>query len=111
MVARMAGGSTTLNFQCARDVRIGAGYSLDQIRNDGWPRHGTAPTHPGVVLYFKSADSPTCFPCGTYGRIKDNLHSIALTLECWRKLLASQEVYRRVCALPNTLSRSAASTR
>jgi hypothetical protein len=70
----------------ARDVVIEAGYRLDQIRNDGWPRGGCAPSHPGVVLYFKSADGPLCFPCGNYSRMEDNIHAIALTLENLRAI-------------------------
>lgn len=70
----------------ARDVIIEAGYRLDQIRNDGWPRGGTAPSHPGVVLYFTSVDGPLCFPCGNYDRMEANLHAIALTLENLRAI-------------------------
>lgn len=64
-----------------REIRIEAGYRIDQIRNDGWPRGGVTPAHPGVVLYFESRDGALCFPCGTYSRMEDNLHAIALTLE------------------------------
>lgn len=68
------------------DVVIEAGYTLPQIRNDGWPRGGTAPSHPGVVLYFKATAGALCFPCGTYSRMEDNLHAIALTLESLRAI-------------------------
>lgn len=64
----------------AYDIFIEAGYSLQQLRNDGWPRGGQKPSHPGVVLYFKSKDGPLRFPCGTYNTFESNLHAIALTL-------------------------------
>lgn len=70
----------------ARDVIIEAGYSSAQIRNDGWPRGGMAPSHAGVVLYFTSIDGPLCFPCGNYDRMEANLHAIALTLENLRAI-------------------------
>ena len=89
----------------ARNIVIEAGYRLDQIRNDGWPRGGTSPSHPGVVLYFESADGALCFPCGTYFRLEHNMHAIALTLENLRAVdrygvtLAHQQ-YIGFAALP-----------
>lgn len=62
------------------NVLIEAGFGLQQIRNDGWPHSGTRPAHPGVVLYFDSAEGPMKFPCGTYNSWTANLHAIALTL-------------------------------
>jgi hypothetical protein len=70
----------------AKDVLIEAGFSLDALRNDGWPRSGTSPRHPGVVLYFKNADGAMEFPCGTYHKFEANLHAIALTLENLRAI-------------------------
>lgn len=70
----------------ARDIVIEAGYRTDQIRNDGWPRGGVSPAHPGVVLYCKTADGPLSFPCGHYARMEDNLHAIVLTLENLRAI-------------------------
>lgn len=70
----------------ATDIVVEAGYSREQIRNDGWPRGGTRPSHAGVVLYFKSVDGPLCFPCGTYASMEDNIHAIALTLENLRAI-------------------------
>lgn len=89
----------------AQEVVIEAGYRIDQIRNDGWPKGGTAPEHPGVVLYFKGLDGPLCFPCGNFSRMQDNLHAIALTLENLRAIdrygvtLAHQQ-YLGFAALP-----------
>jgi hypothetical protein len=70
----------------AHDVRIEAGFALSQLRNDGWPRAGERPSHPGVVLYFESPEGSLCFPCGTYADYYDNLHAIALTLENLRAI-------------------------
>jgi hypothetical protein len=89
----------------ARNIVIEAGYRLDQIRNDGWPRGGTSPSHPGVILYFDGVDGALCFPCGTYSRIEHNIHAIALTLENLRAVdrygvtLAHQQ-YLGFAALP-----------
>lgn len=89
----------------AHDVVIEAGYRLDQIRNDGWPRGGMSPSHPGAVLYFRSKEGPLCFPCGTYRSLEDNMHAIALTLENLRAIdrygvtLAHQQ-YLGFAALP-----------
>jgi hypothetical protein len=71
---------------CATDILIEAGFSLEALRNDGWPRGGTTPSHPGVVLYFKSPDGAMEFPCGTYTRFESNMHAIALTLENLRAI-------------------------
>lgn len=89
-----------------RDIRIEAGYELSQIRNDGFPRGGMRPSHPGVVLYFETKNGSLCFPCGTYGRLEDNMHAIALTLECLRAVdrygvTVGQEQYRGFTALPS----------
>ena len=88
-----------------RDICVEAGYTLDQIGNDGWPRGGVRPSHPGVVLYFNSPAGAMCFPCGTYNRIEDNIHAIALTLECLRAVdrygvTVASEQYRGFTALP-----------
>lgn len=88
-----------------RDIRIEAGFALHQIRNDGWPRGGAAPAHPGVVLYFTSKDGPLCFPCGTFGTMGANLQAIALTLEALRAIdrygaTVGHEQYRGFTALP-----------
>jgi hypothetical protein len=86
-------------------IRIEAGYSSYQIRNDGWPKGGASPSHPGVVLYFDTPDGALCFPAGTYDRMESNLHAIALTLECLRAVdrygvTAGHEQYRGFLALP-----------
>lgn len=89
----------------ATNIVIEAGYHSAQIRNDGWPRGGVSPAHPGCVLYFDSPDGALCFPCGTYRRLEHNLHAIALTLENLRGIdrygaTLGHEQYRGFAALP-----------
>jgi hypothetical protein len=70
----------------ARDILIEAGFELHALRNDGWPRSGIRPLHPGVVLYFSTRDGAMEFPCGTYHKFEANLQAIALTLENLRAI-------------------------
>lgn len=70
----------------ATEILIEAGFTLPDLRNDGWPRGGAEPSHPGVILYFKSKEGPMRFPCGTYSTWRDNLHALALTLENLRAI-------------------------
>lgn len=91
------------------DIRIEVGYRLDQIRNDGWPKVSEKPAHPGVVLYFTSATGALCFPCGTYRRMEDNIHAVALTLECLRAVdrygvTRGNEQYLGFASLPAPMS-------
>jgi hypothetical protein len=63
------------------------------------------PKHPGVVLYFETKDGALTFPAATYERMQDNLHAIALTLECLRAVdrygvTLAHEQYRGFLALP-----------
>jgi hypothetical protein len=68
----------------ATDIRIEAGFTINQIRNDGWPFAKERPSHAGVVLYCETPDGSLSFPAATYTTLEDNLHAIALTLECLR---------------------------
>ena len=82
----------------ARSIVIEAFYTLEQIRNDGWPRANQNPSHPGVILGFKKPDGPVfyrdgkpyvnivplSFPCDTYYHIEHNIHAIALSLQALR---------------------------
>jgi hypothetical protein len=70
----------------ASNVIVEAGFTLQQLRNDGWPHAGAHPTHAGVTLYFDSPEGPLRFPCGTYKSWQANLHAIALTLEKLRAI-------------------------
>jgi hypothetical protein len=83
----------------ARAIVIEAFYTVDQIRNDGWPRANQNPSHPGVILSFKKPEGPVfvdefgrrrvkivpvSFPCDTYYHIEHNIHAIALSLQALR---------------------------
>jgi hypothetical protein len=70
----------------ARNIVIEAGFALPDIRNDGWPRSGAKPSHPGVILYFDGKNGAMRFPCGTYQSFENNLYAIALTLENLRAI-------------------------
>ncbi len=82
----------------AREIVIQAFYTVDQIRNDGWPKANQRPSHPGVILGFKKPEgerfqrdgkwyvnlTPLSFPCDTYPHLEHNIHAIALSLEALR---------------------------
>lgn len=70
----------------AGNIIVEAGFTLQGLRNDGWPHSGAHPAHPGIVLYFDSPEGPLRFPCGTYKSWQANLHAIALTLENLRAI-------------------------
>jgi hypothetical protein len=70
----------------AKNIVIEAGFSMADIRNDGWPRGKSRPAHPGVILYFTGKDGAMRFPCGTYSLFEANMHAIALTLENLRAI-------------------------
>lgn len=89
----------------AKDIYIEAGFKLTDIRNDGWPRGGVRPSHPGVILYFKKGDDPLRFASGTYKTWQQNIHAIALTLESLRAIdrygaTSGHEQYLGFKALP-----------
>jgi hypothetical protein len=70
----------------AIDIVVEAGYSREDLRNDGWPRSSAKPSHPAVVLAFRSKKSGEeySFPCDTFTTFEHNLHAIAFTLEALR---------------------------
>lgn len=71
----------------ATHIVIDAGFSRNDIRNDGWPIGGREPEHPGVILSFvKEGQGELRFPCGNYKRWHANVHAIALTLENLRAI-------------------------
>ena len=89
----------------AKDIVIQAGFTLDQIRNDGWPRSGARPTDHGVILCFKTKDGPLSFPCDTFDWWQDNVRAIALSLQALRSVdrygvTKSGEQYRGWAQLP-----------
>lgn len=89
----------------AKDIVIEAGFRPQDIRNDGWPRSGSAPSHPGIVLYFSGKTGKLRMPSGTYNDWRSNLYAIALTLERLRAIdrygvTMGQEQYQGFKALP-----------
>jgi hypothetical protein len=89
----------------ARDIIVEAGFKLAEIRNDGWPRGGAEPSHPGVILYFTKGKDTLRFACGTYQSWRQNIHAIYLTLESLRAVdrygaTAGQEQYTGFKQLP-----------
>lgn len=68
----------------ARQVVIQLALQPSDIRLDGRPRAGSRPSHPGVILTFRSAHGPLSYPCDRYDDWESNLRAIALSLECLR---------------------------
>lgn len=74
-----------LNKLGARDILVQCALKRDDIRNDGWPRHGVKPPHPGIIISFTDKrGNELSFPCDTYWDWFDNLYAIALSLEALR---------------------------
>jgi hypothetical protein len=68
----------------AKGIVIELALDAYWLRNDGLPRSGARPTHPGVRLTFNSSGKQLSFPCATFGHWEDNLRAIALSLESLR---------------------------
>lgn len=94
----------------ATDVVIESGHTRDQIRNDGWPRSGSAPQHSDVRLYFKCKHGTLRYECNRFDSWEGNLRAIGLWLQ--RQRLAIEEwgigtggeAYRGFAALPEKSS-------
>lgn len=90
----------------ARDIVVQAGFTLADVRNDGWPRGGRRPSHPAVVLTFRDkSGNSLSFPCDTYNDHEDNLRAIALSLEALRAVnrygvTKGHEQYKGFAQLP-----------
>jgi hypothetical protein len=89
----------------AQNVVIQAGFTREQVRNDGWPRSGARPSHPAVVVSFRSRGKDLSFPCSTYRSHEDNLRAIALSLEALRGVnrygvTQNEEQYKGWAQLP-----------
>jgi hypothetical protein len=65
----------------AKDVVIEAGFKLADLRNDGWPKNGIAPSDPGVIIAFHSKHGPLKLHCDYFRRYEDNIRAIAMHLE------------------------------
>lgn len=68
----------------ARDIVIQAGFDKSQLRNDGWPKVGVRPLHPGVIVTFEGKTGPLSFPCDNFTEYEVNLRAIGLSLEALR---------------------------
>ncbi|MFN3652592.1 MAG: molecular chaperone DnaJ [Armatimonadota bacterium] len=94
-----------LEYLGARDILIQIAVEPKDIRNDGWPRSGARPSHPGVILNFAAGRVPYQFACDTYDDWQDNLRAITLTLQALRAVdrygaTQHREQYRGFAALP-----------
>lgn len=57
------------------------------LRNDGLPRSNqSAPTDPGVAVYWGKGNKARCIAVDRYDRVADNLGAIAATLEAMRAI-------------------------
>lgn len=90
----------------ATDIVIESGHDRTQIRNDGWPRGGSAPAHFDVRLFFKCKHGTLRYECNAFDSWEGNLRAIGLWLQ--RQRLAIEEwgigtggeAYRGFAALP-----------
>jgi hypothetical protein len=70
----------------AKDIIVEGGFTLNDIRNDGWPRSSARPTPPVVRLSFVSKHGPLAYLCGTFDDYGANLRAIGLTLSNLRAI-------------------------
>lgn len=90
----------------ATDVVIESGHDRMQIRNDGWPRGGSSPSHQDVRLFFQCKHGTLRYECNAFDSWEANLRAIGLWLQ--RQRLAIEEwgigtggeAYRGFAALP-----------
>ena len=75
---------TELRHLRAKNILIQAYFTLDQIRNDGWPKASARPTGDGVIVTFETPKGPLSFPCDRFKTYDDNLRAIALSLQALR---------------------------
>lgn len=65
----------------AAEIVVQIDTTLDQIRNDGWPRSTARVNGNAVVLSFRSRHGALSYTCNTYQGWEQNLRAIAMTLE------------------------------
>jgi hypothetical protein len=93
----------------ATDIVIESGHTRDQIRNDGWPRGGSAPAHCDVRLYFKCKHGALRYECNRFDSWEGNLRAIGLWMQRQRLAIeewgigAGGEAYRGFAALPASI--------
>lgn len=101
-----------LEYLGASNVVIQIALEWKDIRNDGRPRAGARPSHPGIILSFDSKKKgPLSFPCDTYDSFEDNLRAISLALTALRAVdrygvTQRGEQYHGWKALPETSTSS-----
>lgn len=106
-----------LNKLGAKLITIQAGYSLPDIRNDGWPRAAAKPSHPACALQLVDRRGlQLVFRSHKFCTFESNLRAIALTLESLRAVdrygVVEGEQYSgfRQLAAPEPLTRLQAAT-
>lgn len=70
----------------ARDSKIEAFFTVEQISVLGWPLPGQHPSEPGVVLRFWLKGREYRMPCDSHATFDENLCAITLTLTDLRRL-------------------------
>lgn len=70
----------------ARDVVMQIALEERQFRQDGYPRAGADPEHPGIILSMNTPDGALSFPCDSFVHWEDNLRAIVLTMEKLRAI-------------------------
>jgi hypothetical protein len=91
----------------AENIIVQLALREDQIRQDGFPRAGVSPDHPGVILAFDSRYGPLKYATDVFTRWEANIRAIALGLEALRKvdrygITKRGEQYTGWKALPET---------
>lgn len=93
----------------ATDIVIESGHDRLQIRNDGWPRGGSAPAHADIRLYFKCKHGTLRYECNAFSAWEANLRAIGLWLQRQRLAIeewgigSGGEAYRGFAALPSSI--------
>lgn len=97
-----------LNHLRAKDIVVQIETTLDEIRNDGWPRSDARVSGPRVSISFTSTHGPLAYYCDDCHHWQHNLRCIALTLERLRMaelygVTKRGEQYQGFKALPGAI--------
>lgn len=90
----------------AREIVLQGAYQRADIRLDNRPRAGVRPSHPGIILSFKTRKGEyLSFPCDTFDSHEHNVYAVALSLEALRAVdrygvTRHNEQYKGWVALP-----------
>lgn len=91
----------------ATDIVIESGHERTQIRNDGWPRGSSSPSHPDVRLFFKCKHGTLRYECNEFSTWEHNLRAIGLWMQRQRLAIeewgigSGGEAYRGFAQLPS----------